>query len=127
MVAKSTTDQMDQQHRDEQEEIIRLLHRDLESMDRRVTRSRARAYNIPLREQAVDQGTARLESICRGKHPVHSAQKRANEAVPLLSSEPDDLGVPMIAEPEYDDKGNLIGDGDLPSSAEALEASDGEF
>ena len=53
--------------RNEQEEILRMLHRELEDVDRRVTRSRARAYAILLREQGLEMETARCESIQKGK------------------------------------------------------------
>lgn len=38
MVDDPSTEEVDRQLRDEQEEILRELHRELESIDRRVTR-----------------------------------------------------------------------------------------
>ncbi|MCO5600557.1 hypothetical protein L7F22_054671 [Adiantum nelumboides] len=49
MVDDPRPEEVDRQIRDEQEQILRELHRELESVDRRVTRSRARALSLPLR------------------------------------------------------------------------------
>lgn len=124
--------------RDEQEEIIRELHRELETVDRRVTRSRARALSIPLRSPAPDTSTTRRESIRRGKLPVRTSRTRANEAVRLVETQssqaaevgeevPQEVRTGATADPEYDEEGNVLTDGDMPSSAESSSGSDEEF
>lgn len=143
MVPDSTEDDEEQRVRDEQADIIRLLHRELESIDRRVTRSRARALAIPLREEAADSESARRRSIRKGKLPIRTQRTRANEAVTLIHTqrEPgdDDVAhgshdtsftsshVPVMVEPEYDDEGNVLTDGDLLSSGSSSSSSDEEL
>lgn len=117
-----------------------MLHRELEDVDRRVTRSRARAYRIPLRKepQLTDAETARRESIRKGKLPIRTPrQQRANEAVRLIETEeevvagfmpPGDAGQSTsLAEPEFDEDGNAIGKGNTLSSASSSSSSDDEF
>lgn len=124
---------MEQHVRDEHAEILRLLHQELESIDRRVTRSRARSFTIPLREEAADSESARRRSIREGKQPVGTQRTRANEAVTLirtqreLGDDDDEPGPTLMAEPEYDDEGNVLTDGDLLSSGGSSSSSDEEF
>lgn len=143
MVDDPSTEEVDRQLRDEQEEILRELHRELESIDRRVTRSRTRAYSIALRPAAEDPETqtTRRESIRRGKLPVRTPRRRANEAVQLLhteDSEPDDAVAEDVeeprsrpfsatGEPEFDDLGNALSDGGVHSSDDSSSSSDDEI
>lgn len=126
---------VDRQIRDEQEEILRDLHRELESVDRRVTRSRARSLNIPLCQAAApapDPDSVRRESIRRGKLPVRSQQRRANEAVQLIHTQipeahDEDALDLVVDEPDFDEEGNGINDGGMLSSEDSSSSSDDEF
>lgn len=129
----------DQHIRDEQEEILRMLHRELEEVDRRVTRSRARAYSIPLHARAEAAESARRKSIRKGKLPIRTPRRRANEAVRLIhfeeeqQEEEEDPGAamqatgPVMVDPEFDDEGNVMTHGDMLSSASSSSSSDHEF
>ena len=132
LVSEGSAEETEQQQlvlRNEQEEIIRMLHRELESVDRRVTRSRARVLSLPLVGQDVDLEVSRRETIRRGKLPVRIPRRRANEAVPLIQpTEDDDPGQQsMMAEPEYDEEGNVLTDGDFLSSGGSSSSSDEDF
>ncbi|KAI5074265.1 hypothetical protein GOP47_0010226 [Adiantum capillus-veneris] len=139
LVVDPTVEEADQHIRDEQEEIVRMLHRELEDVDRRVTRSRARAYNIPLRLQDTGEGSARRKSIRKGKLPIRTPRQRANEAFRLIhtpeeeeDSDPDPVGADeatyaMVIEPEFDDEGNVVADGDMLFSASSSSSSEDEF
>ena len=118
---------VDRQIRDEQEDILRELHKELESVDCRVTQSRSQALNIPLHPTIPDPDTARRESIRRWKLPVRTQQRRASEAVQLIHtaevSEPDEKDAPedvpsvSTAFPEFDDdEGNALDGGGMHSS-----------
>ena len=100
MVADPTVEVLERPIRDEQQEILRDLHRELESIDRRVTRSRARAFTIPLEPAAEDPAMARRESIRRGKLPVRTGRRRANEAVSLIHSTPIEADDPFVDDSE---------------------------
>lgn len=139
-MADPTAEEMDWRIRDEQEDILRELHRELENIDRRVTRSRARSLSIPLRIAATNPDQARRESIRRGKLPVRTGRRRANEAVRLIHSdtlEPDDpyahdvedIGpsTTVAAELEFDDEGHVVRDGDMLYSDDSSSASDDEI
>lgn len=140
LVPDPTTEEMEVRIRDEQEEILRELHRELESIDRRVTRSRARSLSIPLRIAPGDPDETRRESIRRGKLPIRTGRRRANEAVRLIPSdtlEPDDAfadvaeeigpSTTLGVEPEFDDEGHVLRDGGMLYSDDSSSASDDEF
>lgn len=138
MVDDPTTEEINTQIRDEQDDILRDLHRELESLDRRVTRSRARALSIPLRPSTEDPDSTRR----RGKLPVRSNRRRANAAVRLIepqsseqvqfAADDEDEEPPQPAflgfvEPEYDDEGNVLTDGDMLNSDSSSSSSDDEL
>ena len=130
MVDDPSPEEVDQQIRDEQEDILRDLHRELESVDRRVTRSRARALSIPLRLAATDPDTQRRESVRRGKLPVRTKRRRANEAIRLIHTEVADEEdalehVPsvILADPEFDDEGNVLDAAGMFSSDDSSSSS----
>ena len=131
MVDEPTAAEVDAQIRGEQEDILRGLHRELKSVDRRVTRSRARALSIPLRPAALDPDTARRESIRIRKLPIQ--RKRANVAVRLLHTDvpdPDEedtavaaTAPPAVAGPEFDEERNVPHDGGIRSSDDSSSSS----
>ncbi|KAI5062606.1 hypothetical protein GOP47_0023145 [Adiantum capillus-veneris] len=140
MVDDPRPEEVDRQIRDEQEQILRELHRELESVDRRVTRLRARALSLPLRTVGGDPDTVRRESIRRGKLPIRSIRRRANEAVRLIHAEIADMpeeacGAEVLVpewtyaepDPEFDEEGNALDDGGLLSTNDSSSASDTEF
>ncbi|KAI5079929.1 hypothetical protein GOP47_0005408, partial [Adiantum capillus-veneris] len=140
MVDDPRPEEVDRQIRDEQEQILRELHRELESVDRRVTRLRARALSLPLRTVGGDPDTVRRESIRRGKLPIRSIRRRANEAVRLIHAEIADMPeepcgaavlVPELTyaepDPEFDEEGNVLDDGGLLSTDDSSFASDTDF
>ncbi|MCO5575504.1 hypothetical protein L7F22_029305 [Adiantum nelumboides] len=112
------------------------------SVDRRVTRSRARSLSIVIRPAVAEPEQARWEAIRRGKLPVRTRQRRANPAVRLIHTQSDDvadldfedetghsdsMSVHGSVEPEYDDEGNALGGGDVPSSDQSSSSSDDEI
>ncbi|KAI5081032.1 hypothetical protein GOP47_0004215 [Adiantum capillus-veneris] len=140
MVDDPRPEEVDRHIRDEQEQILRELHRELESVDRRVTRSRARALSHPLRTVGGDPDTVRRESIRRGRLPIRSNRRRANEAVRLIHAEIADMpgeacGAEVVVQeltyaepnPEFDEEGNVLDDGGLLSTDDSSSASDTDF
>lgn len=136
----TTIDEAEQRLRDEEDEILCLLHRELESVDRRVTRSRARAYKIQLHEGPADAESSGRRGARRGKLPIQTPRARANEAVRLIhTTQQDDAEtgtgtseaahppVPMMTGPEYDDEGNVITEGYMLDSPGSSSSSDDEF
>lgn len=104
---------------DEQEEIYRMLHRELESIDRRVTRARSRALGIPSTQSQRHQPRVRGPRPRRGR----GGRGQRDDDHGLSADESQEAGpsaaadIPTFLEPEYDDDGNVLIDGDVLSSA----------
>ncbi|MCO5567457.1 hypothetical protein L7F22_021148 [Adiantum nelumboides] len=85
------------------------------------------------------QGSARRQSIRKGKLPIRTPRQRANETVRLIhteeveeDSDPDPVGADeatyaMVIEPEFDDEGNVVADGDMLFSVSSSSSSEDEF
>ncbi|KAI5065803.1 hypothetical protein GOP47_0018427 [Adiantum capillus-veneris] len=137
MVGDPRPEAVERQIRDEQEQILRELHRELESVDRRVTRSRARASSMHGGKRSRNCET---REYSQGKLPIRSNCRRANEGVRLINAEIADMPeeacgaevlVPELTyaepDPEFDEEGDVLDDGGLLSTDDSSSVSDTDF
>lgn len=121
--------------RDEQEELYRQLHRELESIDRRVTRARTRSLgsSTSLATSTSASHTRTSTSRGRGARPRgRGATARGSERSDHMQRVPEegldipveapnidlpDVDIPVGREPIYDSDGNTLTDGDYSSSS----------
>ncbi|KAI5080033.1 hypothetical protein GOP47_0005512 [Adiantum capillus-veneris] len=121
MVDDPRPEEVDRQIRDKQEQILIELH-------------------TPLRTVGGDPDTVRRESIPRGKLPICSNRRRANEAIRLIHAEIADMPeeacgaevlVPELTyaerDLEFDEEGNVLDDGGLLSTDDSSSSSDTDF
>ncbi|KAH7425014.1 hypothetical protein KP509_11G036900 [Ceratopteris richardii] len=110
---------------DEQDQVYRMLHAELESIDRRVTRARSRATSRPQRdppEEGPSTSAAPVYTRRRKMRPRRRGQPIVLEAQleDIVEDAPEDHEfaemVPTV-EPEYDDEGNVIPRDDISLSS----------
>ncbi|MCO5601551.1 hypothetical protein L7F22_055674 [Adiantum nelumboides] len=102
--------------------------------------TKKKALSLPLRTATPDPDTVRQESIRKGKLPVHSARRRANEAVRLIHAKiadmPEEAGgtevlVPELTyvelDPKFDEKGIVLDDEGFLCTEDSSSASDTDF
>lgn len=114
---------------DEEERIYAELYKELEETDRRI--SRTRRGRSTTSEGSKDKGKAKSKGKGKGKSKGKGATRRASvrrgSSSALVAIEPnvdeDDLVPPIEAlrEPEYDDDGNLLSEGDFIFDSETEE------
>lgn len=127
--------------RSEEEEIFRMLHRELETIDRRVTRARSRVHGIELSgsqaqgdhiviprarsRRGPKRGTRRGRGG-RGNVIDHAetSSVAADGEVESSTHGTSSSSCLVIAEPEYDSDGNVLTEGDMPSDSSSSSGFD---
>ena len=112
---------------EEEERLYAELYKELEETDRRVTRTRRRGRGQPTssttsrKGQGKGRGPARGRGRGRATYIRHGSSSRATaiseEDEPASSSED-------LREPEYDDDGNLLSEGDCVFTTDTDENED---
>ncbi|KAH7315827.1 hypothetical protein KP509_21G067100 [Ceratopteris richardii] len=110
---------------DEQDEFYRLLHSELETFDRRVTRSRSRSLvrGIEMEVVADVPSTSTAPSTWRGQRRKMRPRRRGDPVPPKDDiQDPDELFAGVSVDPsitlvpEFDDEGNVLVMGGILSS-----------
>lgn len=108
---------------EEEERIYAELYRELEETDRRISRTRHRRRPTTTKDSGKGKDKGKENSKGKGKGAL---MRRGSSSASATTMDEDDLVPPIegLREPEYDDEGNLLSEGDFIFDSETEEEYD---